>query len=315
MSTFTRLILLMLLAAPGQGIVAELPDYPAEKLSARTYVIHGPTELPNADNQGFMNNPAFVLTDTGVVVIDPGSSVQSGRMVLRQIAKLTDQPVTHVFNSHIHGDHWLGNQAIMEAYPGVRIYAHPEMIAQAEAGEGLRWVTMMEQLTDGATQGTQAVLPTEALSDGKTIHAGGLTFKAYLSAHAHTETDAMIEVVEESVMVTGDNALYRRIGRMDDASFRGNMAAIDRALAVKATHYVPGHGPSGGTEVIEPYRRYLDTVYGEAARLSDEGLADFEMKDEIVEQLGPYQSWSGFDEEVGRHISLAVLEAEQAAFE
>jgi len=29
----------------------------------------------------------------------------------------------------------------------------------------------------------------------------------------------------------------------------------------------------------------------------------------------PYQDWAGFEEELGKHISLAVPEAEQADFE
>ncbi len=33
-----------------------------------------------------------------------------------------------------------------------------------------------------------------------------------------------------------------------------------------------------------------------------------------VEALAAYRDWVHFDDEVGRHISLAVLEAEQNAF-
>ena len=119
-AVFSAYLLLTPLAVRGADA---LPDYPAEKLSDRVWVIHGPTQLPNPDNKGFMNNPAFVLTDTGVVVVDPGSSVQTGEMVLRQIRKLTQKPVTHVLSTHIHGDHWLANQAIVEAYPDVKTIA------------------------------------------------------------------------------------------------------------------------------------------------------------------------------------------------
>ena len=59
-----------------------------------------------------ITNPAFVIGADGVVVIDPGSSVQTGEMVLRQIGQVTGLPVVAVFNTHIHGDHWLANQAI-----------------------------------------------------------------------------------------------------------------------------------------------------------------------------------------------------------
>lgn len=311
-AVFTTCLLATSLAVWG---AEALPDYPAEKLSDRVWVIHGPTELPNPGNKGFMNNPAFVVTGAGVVVIDPGSTLETGRMVLRQIGKVTDKPVTHVFASHIHGDHWLGNQAVREAYPEARFYAHPEMIELARAGQAESWVNMMEQLTGGASRGTAAVIPDQALQDGQEIVVGDVTFRVYLSDWAHTKTDAMIEVVEESLLATGDNALYTRIGRMDDASFRGNIEACDQALALNLKYYIPGHGPSGGTGVVEPFCDYLKTLYATVAEQYAEGLSDFEMKDTVVEKLAAYQDWSGFSDEVGKHISLALLEIERAEFE
>jgi glyoxylase-like metal-dependent hydrolase (beta-lactamase superfamily II) len=262
-----------------------------------------------------MNNPAFAVTRDGVVVIDPGSTLETGRMVLRQIRTVTDKPVTHVFATHIHGDHWLGNQAIREAYPSARFYAHPVMIEQAHAGQAETWVDMMDRLTEGASKGTEAVIPDQALEDGQEIRAGGLTFRVYLTEWAHTKTDAMIEVVEDSLLATGDNALYRRIGRMDDASFRGNIAACEQAIELELKHYIPGHGDSGGPEVIQPFCEYLKILYGKVTELYEEGLSDYEMKDTIVGRLSAYSEWPGFEDEVGKHISLALLEVERAEFE
>lgn len=293
---------------------AEIPDYPAQKISEHVYVIPGPLALPNPKNKGFINNPVFVITTTGVVVLDPGSSLYTGRMVLRQIRKLSNKPVTHVFNSHIHGDHWLGNQAFIEAYPQVKILAHPQMIAQAKAGGGEMWVKTMASLTHGASKGTRPVYPAVALRDGQIIKNGGLSFRVYLTEYAHTRTDAMIEVIEDSVMVVGDNALYKRIGRMDDGSFLGNIAAIDRALAAGTQHYIPGHGPSGGAEVIRPYKTYLQSLYQEVSNRADQGQADYEMKAAVHTKLKAFHEWSGYQHELGRHISLAMLEWEQAGF-
>ena len=316
MKLSTTCLALFLLAASlaARGDNA-LPDYPAVKITDRVWVIHGPRELPNPENKGFMNNPAFVVTSDGVAVIDPGSTLETGRMVLRQIRKVTEKPVTHVFASHIHGDHWLGNQAIREIYPAAKFFAHPVMIEQAHAGQAESWVEMMLRLTEGASKGTEAVIPDQVLEDGQEIRVGDVTFRIYLSDWAHTKTDAMVEVVEDSLLATGDNALYQRIGRMDDASFRGNIAACRQALDLKMKHYIPGHGDSGGPEVIEPFCNYLEVLYAKVAELYEEGLSDFEMKDTVVESLSAYKEWSGFSDEVGRHISLAVLEIEQAEFE
>ena len=307
----TALLCLPLVAGAGDA----LPDYPAEKLTEHVWVIHGPTELPNPQNKGFMNNPSFVVTGAGVAIIDPGSTLESGRMVLRQVKQVTDKPVTHVFATHIHGDHWLGNHAIREAYPQARYYAHPVMIQQANAGEAETWGSMMEQLTEGASKGTEAVIPDQPLEDGQTFKLGEVTLRIYLSDWAHTKTDAMVEVVEDSLLATGDNVLYRRIGRMDDGSFRGNLAACRQAADMQLANYIPGHGPSGDVEVIKPFCNYLQVLYSKVTELYEEGLSDFEMKDTVVAALPEYQDWPGFEDEVGRHISLALLEIEQSEFE
>lgn len=292
-----------------------VPDYAPDQISEHVYVIHGPTDTPNPENLGFMNNPALIIGSDSVMVFDPGGSLESGRMVLRQMKQLTDKPVTHVFNSHIHGDHWLGNQAIFEQYPEASFHAHPEMIKRAKEGEGKAWIDRMHAMTEGATEGTEAVIPVNALSNGEEITSGGLTVRVHIVPEAHSRTDAMFEVVEDSLLYTGDNVTYHRMPRFDDGTFHGSLAACDHALSLGLKHYVPGHGPTGGPEVVESFRNYTSRLYGMAAALYEEGLSDFEMKPKIVDALEEYHGWSSFDEFVGRTISLAVLEAEKAAFE
>lgn len=290
-------------------------SHSAKKIAEHTYVIHGPLEKPNANNKGFMNNPAFVVTDAGVAVIDPGSSVQIGRGVLIHIKKVTDKPVTMVFNSHVHGDHWLGNQAFLEANPDVKIYAHPKMIESAKAGDAESWIKNLSTLTEGAIDGTEAVIPTQALNDGQVIKLGKLSIKVHLNQHAHTKTDAMIEIVEDKVLFTGDNVTAGGIPRMDDGSFRGNIAVIEKALQFEVEHIVPGHGETGSKTVLSDYKTYLSTIYDTVKVLAEEGLEAFEMKEKIAAKLVDYKDWKGFDDELGKHISLAVLEAEQEDFE
>ncbi len=288
-------------------------SYPLTRLTERVYVIHGPNEMPNKANQGFMNNPGFVLTAKGIVVIDPGSSLQVGEMLLAKIATVSKEPVVAVFNTHLHGDHWLANDAIRRAYPKAVIYAHPKMLESAAAA-GESWLRLMLQLTDGATKGTQAVIPNLGIDNEETLAIGGMHFRIHHQGVAHTGSDIMIEVVEDKVLFGGDNILVARAGRMDDGNFKGNIAACDMALKTGARIIVPGHGPSGGPELIRTYRDYLRILYGSVKKYADQGLGDFEMKDKVVADLKPYQQWAMFDSEIGKLISLAYLQAEQEAF-
>lgn len=303
-------VIALLWAQAALGLAAELRDYDAERVAARTWVIHGPLGDPSVENQGFMNNPAFVVTDAGVVVIDPGSSVQAGRMLLRQIGKVTKKPVTHVLNTHVHGDHWLGNQAIREAYPEAQIMAHPLMIEAAHGGQAAHWLDLMDRLTAGFTRGTRAVIPTVPVVEDQRLSIGGMTFRILAPPKAHSGTDMMIHVVEEGLLFLGDNVMNGRFGRMDEGSFRGNIAACERAQAVPAKVFVPGHGRTAGKEIVAAYRDYLATLF-ETARLEyDKGKQDYEMKDAIRAKLARFTGWVGFDLNFGRHISVAVLEIE-----
>ena len=291
-----------------------LDSYAAEKISANTWVVHGPMAFPNPQNKGFMNNPAFTVTNKSVVVFDPASSLQSGEGLLKKIKTVTDNPVTHVFITHVHGDHWLGNQAIKAAYPDAKFYAHPQMIAEANESEAENWVSLMESLTEGATQGTKAVIPDLALSDGQAIKIDNITVKTHLDEWAHTKTDAMFEILEEKVLITGDNVTYQRIARMTDGSFQGNIQSIEKALKLDIEKVVPGHGPTGGKEILESFHSYLQTVYQAAEKAVEDDLESYEVKAELLSTMTQYHDWSGFEGEFGRHISQAMLEAEDANF-
>ena len=288
-------------------------DYPVMKITDRVYVIHGPNEYPNKANQAFMNNPGFVLTKKGVVVIDPGSSLQTGQMVLKKIATITQNPVIAVFNTHIHGDHWLGNDAIHRVYPKAVIYGHPKMIGKAsEAGEF--WIGLFNRLTDNAVRGTRPVIPVMGIENEETLSLNGVHFRAYHTGVAHTDGDLMIEVVEEKVLFAGDNVMAVRAGRLDDGHFKGNIEACEVALKTAAQHFVPGHGPTNGRDIVVAYRDWLKAVILSVRKYHAQGLADFEMKDKVVADLKPFQQWAGFEVEIGKLISLAVLQLEQEAF-
>jgi glyoxylase-like metal-dependent hydrolase (beta-lactamase superfamily II) len=296
------------------ALAGALDQYRAEKVSTHAYVIHGPLELPNEDNEGFMNNPAFIVTDSGVVVIDPGSSVHTGNMVLREIRKVTDKPVIAVFDTHVHGDHWLGNDAIQRAYPDADIYAHQKTITMIDGGEGKNWLDLMHNMTRGATDGTRIVNASDALKGGEDLSIGGHQFRIFHHGQAHTRTDIMILYRQDNVLFTGDNVTNKRMIRMVDASFKGSIETIENAKSLKPAVVVPGHGKTGGTELLDNYHAYLSTLYNSVSEYFEEDLSDFEMKPKIHAELSDFHDWSGYEDELGKHISLAYLEVEAAAF-
>jgi glyoxylase-like metal-dependent hydrolase (beta-lactamase superfamily II) len=293
-------------AGPGDTVRA----YPAHEVAPDIWVITGPLGEPSVSNQGFMNNPGWVIAGDQVVVIDPGSSLQAGRMVVAAIRKTTALPVTVVYNTHIHGDHWLGNQAILEAWPKARLVGHPDMIARARAGEAQAWVDLMSRRTEGYTDGTRADIPGIATTDGMSLKLGNRQFTIHASNDAHSKTDLMVEV-DNGVLFTGDNVLNRRVARMDDGTFKGNIRIIERALKLPLKTVVPGHGDVGNPQILQAQRDYFQALMDAVRTEYDAGKADYEMKPAVMAKLAAFQSWDNFEGAIGKHISLAILEIEQ----
>lgn len=288
-------------------------SYTADKVAEGIYVIHGPLGMPNPENQGFMNNPGFVITSAGVVIVDPGASVQAGEMVLGHVRKITDQPVVAVFDTHVHGDHWLGNQAVQEAYPDALIYGHPKMISRVEEGDGITWMERMLELTKGATAGTRVVNASKPVDDKAEIKIGDVTFRIMHNGKAHTDNDIMLLLSERGVIFLGDNAGHGRILRQTGA-FQGNIEALNLALATDAKVFIPGHGKTAGPIAASSYRDYLKTLYDGVNEYFEEDIPDFEIKPKLQARLAKWKDWEGFDNLMGNHVSQAYLEIEEAAF-
>lgn len=73
---------------------------------------------------------------------------------------------------------------------------------------------------------------------------------------------------------------------------------------------MPGHGQTGKVAIVKRYREYLSTLYAAVKEQYDAGKSDYEMKDAVAAKLKRFSNFPGFTEQLGKHISLAVLEIE-----
>ena len=306
----------LLVATHQSSVYADEFDYPIKQVTDKIQVIFGPMDLPDSNNRGYRNNVIIVTTSKGLVLMDPGGSAWAGEMVAKTIKSMSAQSVVAVFNSHAHGDHWLGNEGIKRHFPDAVIYGHPKMKARLEGNDGATWLETINRLTDNLADGKQVVAPDRIVNDGDVITVGDTEFNIIHTGSAHTDNDIMIEIVGEDALFTGDVVRDRFLGLMEeDASFKGNIEAIDRILDLDSKFYIPGHGKVGDAEMPSSYQAYLKSLRDMVVELFDEGVESYEMKPRIVEALNDYRDWSQFDLRLGGHISRAYLEVEQEEFQ
>lgn len=286
-----------------------------EKANKNVYIMHGPVVAPNKENRGFMNNPALIEGKNGLIVIDPGGNYNVGKEILAEIEKVSTKPILAVFNTHKHGDHWFANKAIVEKYPKVDIYAHPNMIKEVKAGEAEIWYGILNRTT-GNLEGTKAfAFPTIALKDGDKIEVDGEQFEIAFPNRAHTDTDLLITHKNSNTLFLADNLMKGRLGSFDESSsILGNIKLLEEIKAdTNFTLYVPGHGISGTRdETIDPFLNYLHTLNEEGAKAYDEDMESYEIKDEVLKKLAWMKGWDGFEKNAAAHLNKIMLEIGEA---
>jgi len=289
-------------------------NFEFKKDHANVYIMHGPVMDPNKENEGFMNNPTIIEAEHGLIVIDPGGNYNVGKKVLAEIEKISKKPIIATINTHKHGDHWFANKALLEKYPKLKIYAHPNMIKVVKAGEAKKWYGILNSLTDNL-KGTDGPFPfpnMEAMA-GKILEIDGQKFEIFHPERAHTDTDIVITHLNSDTMFMGDNVMKGRLGGFDGSSnIQGNIKLLED-IEKQPEHktYVPGHGQSGKMhETLDPFIKYMKVIVAEAKHAYDDDLESYEVKEEAAALLKDYHDWDDFDGKMGKHLMKAYSEWE-----
>jgi glyoxylase-like metal-dependent hydrolase (beta-lactamase superfamily II) len=309
-----------LLAQQAQDFIEGPPvaDIPAQQLSPHVWMIYSPDGFPTAENRGMMSNVIFVVTSAGVVVIDSGASLQIGQMAIRMIRKVTDKPVVAVFNSHYHGDHWLGNHAFVKTYGDkLPIYALPSTIEKLKGAEGNLWRSLMERWTNQSTLGTQVVVPNTPVLHGQVIQIGDVSFRMHHYGTAHTPSDLCVEVVQDKLTAVGDIAMTNRIANMDEGSYAGTFKYYKALMAATGEQiWVPGHG-LGSKDLLKTYGEFMAGIWEPCLKTVEDGKSEADAKAAVLKDprvASRAKIMQGFDSNIGKYVSLAYLEAEKIAF-
>lgn len=247
----------------------------AEPVAADTWFVQGMSALGSAANQNFISNAGFVITPTGVLVVDALGSPPLADRLLALIREKTSQPLRYVVVTHCHADHIYGLQPLKAA--GARIVAHAgcREYLNSETAR-LRLQASREDLFPWIDEHTRLVEPDQWLGDdGRdddlVIELGDRRFRLRHAGPAHTREDLVVYDERTGVMFAGDVVFRGRIPFVGQADSRRWIEALDRMLALKPLVLVPGHGPLSRQPAADlaqtrDYLAYLRQTMGAAAR-------------------------------------------------
>jgi len=154
--------------------------------------------------------------------------------IMDALAAISNQPIRFLVNTHLHGDHTAGNEAMAKL--GAVIISQENM-RKRMAG--------------------QPALPVITYIDNMTLHFNGEEIYIYHPAPAHTDGDSIIYFRHANVMHVGDvpsSLRYPNIGVNDGGSVDGMIAAARQVMTIanENTKIIPGHlGPVVGFKEIQ----------------------------------------------------------------
>lgn len=286
--------LALLPAAWAQNEPATVPMQ-AVQLGSHSYFVQGLPGAASSENQGFMSNAGFVVTDDGVVVFDALASPPLAEKLVSLIRKITDQPIKRVIVSHYHADHFYGLQVFKAL--GAEIWAHRLAEGATRTEEAaLRLAQRKEVLFPWVDDDTQLLEADRFLEGEMDFEMGGVDFALRHVGPAHSSEDLAMLVKQDDVLYAGDLVFRGRVPFVGDADSRAWIAALDKLIALDPKVLVPGHGapshaPRSDLVFTRDYLQFLRDQMGPAARK----LVPFE---EAYEQTdwSKYRDMPAFDE-------------------
>jgi quinoprotein relay system zinc metallohydrolase 1 len=269
----------------------------ATRLAGGWYVIAGANDDFSQENGCNIINTGFYMDDSGVYVINTGTSRIYGeqqRALIDSISK--NKPIRQVVALNLHPDYFLGNQA----YPKDALAA-TKVTIQGIKAEAALYETNLYRLCGDWMKGTESVFPTNTISPASLGNWGNKTIQA-IELKGHTDSDLVLFDPESKLMWAGGLVFYKRIVTTPHAKLKPWIASLKKLQTMKPKVVVPSHGPvSWGSEAIDQtldYLTWLDKRLTDAAAMGEE-------LNEVMRKGAPerFRSFAAYPAEFYRNVT------------
>jgi len=205
----------------GGGGPAFAPVGAIEKVANNLYMVPGAG-----------GNTGVYVAANGVVLVDT-KLANNGQAILDQVKSITDKPITHIINTHTHGDHNGSNQF----FP-----ASVEIVVQENTAANMQKMPVFQEAAN------KHGLADRSYKDRLTLLTGGDAIDLYYFGAAHTNGDAFVVFRNARVMHTGDAFANKGQPFIDRANGGSGVAYSDTIAKAASTvknvdTIINGHSP------------------------------------------------------------------------
>ena len=244
---------------------------------------------------GAGGNTTVQVGNDGVLVVDTQVAPLAPK-ILAAIRKLSDKPIRILINTHVHGDHTGGNEALAKAGQSpVRIMAQENVLKRMTAPN-------QPGVSEGALPLSEYFTPT------RDFFFNGEAIVLHHVPAAHTDGDSLVFFRGSDVVSTGDlftPESYPVIDLQNGGSVQGLIAGLNRILELT----VPAKYQEGGTYVIPGHGRLCDEAevveYRDMVTIIRDRIQDLIKKGMTLERVKAARPTKDYDTEYGTKTAFA----------
>lgn len=278
------------------------------RVAPGVYAFIGDTGLRSKQNEGMNANAGFVVTSTGVMLIDSGPTYAVAQAMAKEIAKITRRPVRWVINTGGQDHRWLGNGYFRKR--GATVYASAAATDDM-ASRGMGQLDQLQSLLGPRAAGTEISLPDKRLSAPLDMVLGGRRVRLIPTAGGHTPGELLVWLPQSKVLFTGDVVyIDRLLGVLPVSNTRNWLESFQVVEALKPEIIVPGHGRvSTLTAANEQTKAYLTLLRTHMAAALTNGI-DLQTAVDTLDQ-SRFKHLELFSLLAGPNANRVYLEMEQ----
>jgi len=193
----------------------------------------------------FWTNSVIIEGTHEVMLVDAQLTKTSAERVLQEIRE-TKKPLSIIYITHEHADHFLGLEVFREAYPRVRIIANSavvERINKVYQEKIDKWKTI---LGPGATSQVVAI----EQFDGDFITFGSSQIEVLKNIQGDTDENTMLWIPGQRILIAGDvlfNGMHVYTAETDSKARGEWLNSLQRIRELKPSVVIPGHSKVGAT--------------------------------------------------------------------
>jgi len=257
---------------------------------------------------GAGGNTTVFFGPEGVMVVDTQFAPMSTK-IINAIRAVTDGPIRYIVNTHVHGDHIGGNEAIAKAghfRAGGNVVGDIGSAATATAAI-IAHENVLKRLSAPPAPGQTAVpfaaWPTETfITPKREFLFNGEAVQIIHEPNAHTDGDSMVFFRRSDVLATGDlftTVMYPFIDVANGGTIDGYVNALNAIIDIT----VPSNVNEGGTMVIPGHGRLCDEQdvieYRNMATIVRDRIKEYVKRGMTLEQVKAAKPTLDFDPRYG----------------